>query len=176
LTRLYEPDAPVAAEECLASQPHALRMTDALKKIRDRVVQSGQRVVVYTSREVVGASGNLSGLEVRSAVSAELVEVMRRVDRHIPLSFVVAKRGITSGNVAAKGLSVRRAEVLGQMLPGIISVWVLPEESGYPGLPYVVFPGNVGGSDALVKVIEKLRIGLSADETDEAPDDRGGAR
>lgn len=130
-------------------------------------------VVVYTSREVVGASGILSGLGVGSAVSVALVEVMRCVDRRIPLSFVVAKGGITSSDVASKGLGVRRTEVLGQMLPGIIPVWELPEESGYPGLPYVVFPGNVGGPDALVKVIEKLRMGLSPDETDEAPDDQG---
>ncbi|HEX5913879.1 MAG TPA: nucleotide-binding domain containing protein, partial [Rubrobacter sp.] len=50
-----------------------------------------------------------------------------------------------------------RAEVAGQMLPGIVSAWILPEGSTYPGLPYVVFPGNVGDEDALVKVIQKLR-------------------
>ena len=82
---------------------------------------------------------------------------MRRVDRGLPLGWVVAKGGITSSDVATKGLNVRRAEVAGQMLPGIISAWILPPESDYPGLPYVVFPGNVGGNDALTKVVEKLR-------------------
>src|SRR3712207_7592235 len=53
--------------------------------------------------------------------------------------------------------SVRRAEVARQMLPGIISAWILPEDSDYPGLPYVVFPGNVGDDDALARVIQKLR-------------------
>lgn len=131
-------------------------------------------VVVHTSREVVGASGELSGLEVGSAVSAALVEVMRRVDRSLPLGFVVAKGGITSSDVATKGLNVRRAEVAGQMLPGIVPVWILPEDSGYPGLPYVVFPGNVGGPDALAKVIEKLREGSSPVSTKDPKDPTDG--
>jgi uncharacterized protein YgbK (DUF1537 family) len=114
-------------------------------------------VVVYTSREVVRASGDLSGLEVGSAVSSALVDVMRRVDRGPKLGFVVAKGGITSSDVVTMG--VRRAEVAGQMLEGIVSAWILPEESDYPGLPYVVFPGNVGDENALAKVIQKLRAG-----------------
>jgi uncharacterized protein YgbK (DUF1537 family) len=122
----------------------------------DRVVRLVD-VVVYTSREVVRASGDLSGLEVGSAVSAALVDVMRRVDRELQIGFVVAKGGITSSDVVTKGLGVRRAEVAGQMLQGIVSAWILPEDSDYPGLPYVVFPGNVGDEDALAKVIQKLR-------------------
>ncbi len=123
-------------------------------------------VVVYTSREVVRASGDLSGLEVGSAVSAALVDVMRRVDRGLELGFVVAKGGITSSDIATKGLGVRRAEVAGQMLPGIVSAWILPEDSDYPGLPYVVFPGNVGDEDALAEVIQKLRAGPDRETTD----------
>jgi len=141
----------------------------------DRVVKrvnemlSSTDVIVYTSREVVGASGNLSGLEVGSAVSAALVEVTRRVDRGLDLGFVVAKGGTTASEVATKGLGVRRTEVMGQMLPGVVPVWVLPEDSGYPGLPYVVFPGDVGEEDALAKVIQKVRAGPG-----EAADERGG--
>lgn len=114
-------------------------------------------VVVYTSRELVSASANRTGLEIGAAVSGALVEVMRGVDRRMPLGFVVAKGGITSSDVGTKGLNVRRAEVAGQMLPGIIPVWMLPDDSDFPGLPYVVFPGNVGGPDALARVVEILR-------------------
>jgi len=117
---------------------------------------AGSEVVVYTSREVVGGPG-LTGFEVGRAVSDALVEVMRRVDREAPLAFVVAKGGITSSDVGTRGLGVRRAEVAGQMLPGIVSVWVLPEESAFPGLPYVIFAGNVGGPDSLARVIQILR-------------------
>ncbi len=114
-------------------------------------------VVVYTSREVVGGGTGRTGFEVGQAVSDALVEVMRRVDEGAPLAFVVAKGGITSSDVGTRGLGVRRAEVAGQMLPGIVSVWVLPEESAFPGLPYVIFAGNVGGPDSLARVIQILR-------------------
>jgi uncharacterized protein YgbK (DUF1537 family) len=86
-------------------------------------------VVVYTSREVVHGGAGRTGLEIGVSVSDALVEVMRRVDRRLPLAFVVAKGGITSSDVGTRGLGVRRAEVAGQMLPGIISVWILPEDS-----------------------------------------------
>jgi uncharacterized protein YgbK (DUF1537 family) len=90
------------------------------------------------------------------------------VDQGLKLGFVVAKGGITSSDVVTKGLGVRRAEVAGQMLQGIISAWILPEDSDYPGLPYVVFPGNVGDEDALAKVIQKLRAGPDRETTDGA--------
>jgi uncharacterized protein YgbK (DUF1537 family) len=114
-------------------------------------------VVVYTSREVV--HGGATGFEIGVSVSDALVEVMRRVDRELPLAFVVAKGGITSSDIGTRGLGVRRAEVAGQMLPGIISVWILPEDSTFPGLPYVIFAGNVGDEDSLARVIEILREG-----------------
>ena len=116
-------------------------------------------VVVYTSREVVHGGAGRTGLEIGVSVSDALVEVMRRVDRRLPLAFVVAKGGITSSDIGTRGLGVRRAEVAGQMLPGIISVWILPEDSAFPGLPYVIFAGNVGEEDSLARVIEILREG-----------------
>ena len=129
----------------------------------DRVVSEVNRglteaeVVVYTSREVV--RGGATGFEIGVSISDALVEVMRRVDRDLPLAFVVAKGGITSSDVGTRGLGVRRAEVAGQMLPGIISVWILPDDSAFPGLPYVIFAGNVGEEDSLARVIEILREG-----------------
>ena len=70
---------------------------------------------------------------------------------------MVAKGGITSSDVGTRGLGVRRAEIAGQMLPGIIPVWRLPEGSDHAGMPYVVFPGNVGDEGTLAQVIEILR-------------------
>jgi uncharacterized protein YgbK (DUF1537 family) len=45
--------------------------------------------------------------------------------------------------------------VLGQVLPGV-PVWQLGAEARFPGLNYVVFPGNVGGADALAAAVAKL--------------------
>ena len=132
---------------------------DELRRVVARVNAglAESEVVVYTSREVVGGGVGRTDFEVGRAVSDALVEVMQGVDRDLPLAFVVAKGGITSSDVGTRGLGVRRAEVAGQMLPGIVSVWVLPEESAFPGLPYVIFAGNVGDSDSLADVIQRLR-------------------
>ena len=46
---------------------------------------------------------------------------------------------------------------LGQVLPGV-PVWELGPESRYPGLKYIVFPGNVGDSEAVREVVMKLRV------------------
>src|SRR5215203_5292532 len=134
---------------------------DELGRVAEEVNGSlaSYEVVVYTSRELVTADKvGLSNFEIGAAVSGALVEVMRRVDRALPLSFVVAKGGITSSDIATKGLEVRRAEVAGPLLPpAIVPVWILPEENDFPGLPYVIFPGNVGGPGSLAQAIEILR-------------------
>jgi uncharacterized protein YgbK (DUF1537 family) len=152
------------------------RRAEEIDRAVDRVnrVLPSADVVVYTSREVVGEYGNRAGSEVQSAVSTALVKLMRGVDRRIPLSFVVAGGGTTASDVVTKGLNVRQAEVAGQVLPGTAPAWVLPEDSDYPRLPYVVFLDDLEGPDALAKVLEKLRAGSGTDETDEAPDGWGG--
>ena len=38
-------------------------------------------------------------------------------------------------------MGARRAEVVGQALPGI-PIWKLGEGSRHPGIPYIVFPGE----------------------------------
>ena len=68
---------------------------------------------------------------------------------------IVAKGGITSSDLATKALGVSRATVRGQILPGI-PVWQLGPESRFPGINYVVFPGNVGGPEALMQVVHTL--------------------
>jgi uncharacterized protein YgbK (DUF1537 family) len=115
-----------------------------------------REVILYTSRELARAAGSDEALDVGRSISDALVELVRRLDPGLPLAFCVAKGGITSSDIATRGFGVRRAEVAGQMLPGTISVWILPEDSAFPGLPYVIFPGNVGEPGTLAEVIERL--------------------
>lgn len=115
-----------------------------------------REVILYTSRELARAEGSDQALDVGRSVSDALVELVRRLDPGLPLAFCVAKGGITSSDIGTRGFAVRRAEVAGQMLPGTISVWILPEASAFPGLPYVIFPGNVGEPGTLAEVIERL--------------------
>ena len=68
-----------------------------------------------------------------------------------------------------RGLGIRRAEVAGQLFPGVISVFrPLDAEPEAIGKPYVVFAGNVGDEDTLADVVAIL--------TDDGPgDNREGA-
>lgn len=59
-------------------------------------------------------------------------------------------------DIATLGVHVVRAGVRGQILSGV-PVWELGEESRFPALTYIVFPGNVGGNDALTEVFTRLK-------------------
>lgn len=62
---------------------------------------------------------------------------------------------ITSSDVGTRGLGAERAIVLGQMRADV-PVWRLGLESRFPGMPYVVFPGNVGEPGTLVEIVDDL--------------------
>src|SRR4029450_8432609 len=102
---------------------------------------------------VTGADAS-STLAIGQRVSAGLVAVVRALTARP--RYLLAKGGITSSDVATQGLGVRRAMVLGQILPGV-PVWQLGAETRYPGLSYIVFPGNVGGPEALGQTVTALR-------------------
>jgi uncharacterized protein YgbK (DUF1537 family) len=94
-------------------------------------------------------------LQIGNSVSAALVEIVQRLA--VRPRYLIAKGGITSSDVATRGLGVKRAMVAGQLLPGI-PVWRLGAEAKFPALNYVVFPGNVGGPHALTEAVSKLAI------------------
>ena len=94
-----------------------------------------------------------ASLDIGAKVSDALVEIVRQLE--VRPRYLIAKGGITSSDLATRGLGVKRAMVLGQILPGV-PVWELGAETKFPGLPYVVFPGNVGGPDALAEAVNKF--------------------
>src|SRR5205814_10635762 len=94
-----------------------------------------------------------ASLAICRQVSASLVEILDRIT--VRPRFIVAKGGITSSDVATRALRVSRAMVLGQIIPGV-PLWRLGEESRWPGLSYVSFPGNLGGPTALQDALDKL--------------------
>lgn len=121
-----------------------------------RALESGS-VVVYTSRNLVKGQNQADSLRIARLVSQAVVRVVQGVIGRVKPQFVVAKGGITSSDVAARGLEIRRAWVRGPMLEGLVSLWSAPEGPG-AGIPYVVFPGNVGDEDSLRQVVEKLTV------------------
>ena len=119
----------------------------------DTSLRAGQDVAVFTSRALVTGDKPERSLEIGTEVSAALVALVRGLE--VRPRYLVAKGGITSSDVATRGLGSRRAMIEGQILPGV-PVWRAGDETRFPGLCYVVFPGNVGGADALVQLHESL--------------------
>ncbi len=118
-------------------------------------IRAGRVGVIYTSRRLITGANHAESLNIGKKVSAALIAALHEVTTQP--RFIIAKGGITSHDVAQKGLGAERALVLGQLAPGV-PVWRL--ESGplsrFPGVPYVVFPGNVGGPDSLSQAVHML--------------------
>jgi uncharacterized protein YgbK (DUF1537 family) len=113
-------------------------------------------VLLCTSRTLVPGSDGADSLAIARKVSAALSRTVRAAMAAKP-AWVIAKGGITSHDVALHGLGIRRAEVAGQLFPGLISVFrpidAAPEAIG---MPYVVFAGNVGADATLAQVVAIL--------------------
>jgi uncharacterized protein YgbK (DUF1537 family) len=117
-------------------------------------LQGDGDVVIYTSREYITNEDSEESLGIGNRISEGIISILRLISARP--RYLVAKGGITASDVATRGLSVKRAMVPGQILPGV-PVWQLGPESRYPGMPYIVFPGNVGGSEALADVVRILK-------------------
>ncbi|MBL9213487.1 MAG: hypothetical protein JNL92_23685 [Opitutaceae bacterium] len=143
-------------ERILADGPDA-QVVLAAAAIDDALAR-GRDVLLATSRTLVTGADAAASLEIGRRVSETLISIVRRLQ--VRPRFLIAKGGITSSDVATRGLGVRRALVRGQLLPGV-PVWRLGPEARFPGLDYVVFPGNVGGDTALADAVGKFSAPLA---------------
>jgi uncharacterized protein YgbK (DUF1537 family) len=116
-----------------------------------RELHKGIDVVVYTSRELISGANAEESLAIGEKVTDFLVQLVAGI--HVQPAFIIAKGGITSNDLAVKGLGMKRAIVLGQVIPGV-PVWQLGKETKFPETPYVVFPGNVGDEMSLARVYD----------------------
>jgi uncharacterized protein YgbK (DUF1537 family) len=142
---------------------HVPTLTDPARRDRHvaqtcaRVVEAlgSSDVLLFTSRTLMRGGGDADdSLAISRNVSTAVVDVVTAALAAKP-SWVVAKGGITSHDVAVRGLGIRQAQVLGQLLPGMVSVFrpvvAAPEAVG---IPYVVFAGNVGDEQTLANIVE----------------------
>lgn len=148
-----------AVRQVEVNVPHLLDRTTRAGEV-ERATQAvntslseQQDTVVFTSRDLISASSADENLAIGRVVSSSLVAIVNGLETRP--RYLLAKGGITSSETATLGLGIRRALVLGQVLPGV-PVWQTGPESRYPGLAYIVFPGNVGGADALEKIVSQL--------------------
>ncbi|MGF1499808.1 MAG: four-carbon acid sugar kinase family protein [Elainellaceae cyanobacterium] len=116
--------------------------------------EEGKTPVVYTSREEIQFPDAATRLAFGVAVSDLLMDVVRGLPDTI--GFLISKGGITSNDVLSKGLALRTARLLGQILPGCSIVRTPATHPQFPDLPVVLFPGNVGDETGLVTAYRRL--------------------
>jgi uncharacterized protein YgbK (DUF1537 family) len=118
-------------------------------------VEAGKTTVVFTSRKRFDLNtGNREDeLKVSMKIAAAVTSFVSNLSGKP--RFIVAKGGITSSEIGTAALGVKRALVLGQVLPGV-PVWLTGSESRFPNTPYIIFPGNVGEEDSLKKIADLL--------------------
>ncbi|WP_323703853.1 four-carbon acid sugar kinase family protein [Mammaliicoccus sp. Dog046] len=114
-------------------------------------IENGQDVVIYTSRDVIRTEDLQNNLSISTTISNSLVTIVSHLK--IQPKFIIAKGGITSSDVATKGLQIKKATVVGQITQGV-PVWLTGKEAKYHHMPYVIFPGNVGEASTLSEVYE----------------------
>jgi uncharacterized protein YgbK (DUF1537 family) len=132
---------------------------------RERIVQEavqaaaslheqGLTPVVYTSRVERQFADQQQRLAFGVQVSGTLMDIVRQLPE--TLGFLISKGGITSNDVLSNGLALKASRVAGQILPGCSVVKCPDDHPRHPGLPVVIFPGNVGDEAALVTAYQRL--------------------
>lgn len=115
-------------------------------------LEAGRTAVVATTREVLGGTGRLElGAKVATGLAAVLARLRDRA------GVVISKGGITSAINLREGMASAIAQVVGPLRPGV-SLWSVdtPERRG---VPFVVFPGNVGGDADLADLVAAIGAG-----------------
>lgn len=149
---------------------HRVLQKNGLLLEKQRVVEEanlaiahGDTVVVYTRRERLDIDSDNPDDQLQ--ISVEISNALTGVigDLQVRPRFIIAKGGITSSDVGTKALRVKKAIAMGQICPGV-PVWMTGEESKFPGMPYIIFPGNVGTADTLREAVEILTKSRGEDE------------
>jgi uncharacterized protein YgbK (DUF1537 family) len=123
-----------------------------------RALAAGKDVLLHTTRQQFEGHNASSREQIGKTVSRALASVVREITRVASPAWLIAKGGITASDVAVHGLGMQRAWMLGQLLDGTVSVWgATTEDPANRGMPFVVFPGNVGSADSLAEVTQRMR-------------------
>jgi uncharacterized protein YgbK (DUF1537 family) len=111
--------------------------------------------VLFTSRQVVIVQSQ--DAEEKLIVSRRISECLASIVHQLSVrpKAMIVKGGITSSDIASKGMGIEKALILGQIRPSI-SVVISGEESRFPHMPYIIFPGNTGQEDDLKNIWKEL--------------------
>jgi uncharacterized protein YgbK (DUF1537 family) len=142
-------------QHLVINPPELNKEVERVIKICEKEIQYGRNVVIYTRRDRfdLGTKYKEEELKIAVRISDALTSIVQKLN--VCPKFIIAKGGITSSDIGTKGLGIKRAIVAGQIKPGI-PVWLTGNESKFPELPYIIFPGNVGTRTTLREVVEML--------------------
>jgi uncharacterized protein YgbK (DUF1537 family) len=126
-----------------------------VQKLCNEAIEAGKTTVIFTCRQRFDLNTGNKEDELRVAV--KIAGAVTSFVSKLPgrPRFIIAKGGITSSEIGVTALKVKKALVLGQVLPGI-PVWLTGQESRFPNTPYIIFPGNVGEEGDLRKIVDIL--------------------
>jgi len=142
---------PISVEKIIATEISNEAYLEEMVLNIETCLISGIHAVVYTSRNLISGDSPEESLAIGEKVTGFLVNLVRNI--HVQPAFFIAKGGITSNDIAVKGLHMKKGMVLGQIIAGV-PVWEMGEETRFPGMPYVVYPGNVGDAESLAGVYD----------------------
>ncbi|MDH5603920.1 MAG: hypothetical protein OEY51_08270, partial [Cyclobacteriaceae bacterium] len=143
----------VEVEKVLSEKSNDYLLQQYTREVESCLLK-GRDVVIYTSRELVTGNSARESLDIVAKISEFVVKIVKNIS--LRPRFIIAKGGITSSDIATKALGMKKAMVLGQLLPGV-PVWRLDKESRFAGMVYVVFPGNVGEKESLSRALSILK-------------------
>ena len=126
-----------------------------VQKLCNESIEAGRTTVIYTSRKRFDLNTGNKEDELRVSVKIAAAVTGFVAGLSEKPRFIIAKGGITSSEIGTIALKVKKALVLGQVLPGI-PVWLTGSESRFPNMPYIIFPGNVGNEEDLRKIADML--------------------
>jgi len=135
----------------------ASKKNEVVKQIArraDTAIASGNDAIIYTSRNCKWPQGKAGEFHIGHLVSNALTDVVQAIQTQP--RFLIAKGGITSSDVAVRGLHAQCVRLMGQAFPGM-PVWRLGPETTFPNHPYIVVPGNVGDDGSLAQILLKCR-------------------
>lgn len=137
----------------IVSHPDTL-LSKIMAKITEAAEQ-GSTPVIYTSRNELRLPDQSERLKLGNLISDFLVSIVKNLS--FSPAYIVAKGGITSHDILTKGLGIENARVMGQVLPGV-PVVMTGKTGKFPGIPYVIFPGNVGDENSLKELLVRVSL------------------
>ena len=122
-------------------------MQETIARIQ-QVAANGLTPVIYTSRKEI----RLDDADQRQHLGQQVSDFLVAIVRQLPYTptYLVGKGGITSNDIMTKGLCVKTATVMGQIIASVPCIMT-------EHFPYIIFPGNVGNDNSLAEVFLKLR-------------------